>query len=154
MGTQVDGGEVAHHNDEAEKVALLSEMGLFVGFTEEELKRVANLTQMVHFRAGQVIVDQGDPGVDCYLIADGRANVYVRGEYVTTSAAGSMIGEMALIDKSPPTATVRARSDCRVVPIDEARFMNHVHRTPFFAIQVMRIMNERLRRRMVEAGAR
>lgn len=74
--------------------------------------------------------------------------------FLDSLGPGGVFGEMALIDKSPRTATVRARSDCRVVPIDEARFMNHVHRTPFFAIQVMRIMNERLRRRMVEAGAR
>ena len=70
---------------------------------------------------------------------------------VETIGPGGIFGEMAIIDKSPRSATVVARSDCRLVALDETKFMQHVHRTPFFAIQVMRIMTERLRRRMTAA---
>lgn len=107
-----------------------------------------------YYAAGDTIFSAGDDGHYMYVIQDGEVEVLVDEKVLDSLGPGGVFGEMALIDKSPRTATVRARSDCRVVPIDEARFMNHVHRTPFFAIQVMRIMNERLRRRMVEAGAR
>ena len=83
-----------------------------------------------------------------YVVQEGEVEVVVDGKTIDTLGPGSIFGEMALIDHSPRSATVVAKSDCRVVPLDETRFMQHVHRTPFFALQVMRIMTERLRRRM------
>ncbi|HRI08466.1 MAG TPA: cyclic nucleotide-binding domain-containing protein [Nannocystaceae bacterium] len=105
-----------------------------------------------YYAAGDTIFEAGDEGHYMYVIQDGEIEILVNGKVIDSMGPGGVFGEMALIDKSPRTATARARTDCRVVPIDETRFMNHVHRTPFFAIQVMRIMNERLRRRMADVG--
>ena len=105
-----------------------------------------------YYAAGDTIFEAGDEGHYMYVIQDGEIEILVNGKVIDSMGPGGVFGEMALIDRSPRTATARARTDCRVVPIDETRFMNHVHRTPFFAIQVMRIMNERLRRRMAEVG--
>ncbi|MAU00875.1 MAG: hypothetical protein CL608_27335 [Anaerolineaceae bacterium] len=52
---------------------------------------------------------------------------------------------MALVDDSPRSATAVAKTDCRLVPLDEKAFLDHIHRTPFFALQVMRILTNRLR---------
>ena len=101
-----------------------------------------------YYVAGDVIFTAGDDGHHMYVIQDGEVEVVVGDQVIDTVGPGGVFGEMALIDRSPRSATVRAKSDCRVVPIDETKFMNHVHRTPFFARQVMRIMNQRLRRRM------
>jgi CRP-like cAMP-binding protein len=64
---------------------------------------------------------------------------------VETAGQGSFIGEMALIDDEPRSASARARSDCRVFPIDEARFQSLVMETPFFALQLMKTLARRLR---------
>ena len=53
---------------------------------------------------------------------------------------------MALIDHSPRSATARAQTDCKVALIDERRFMFLVQETPFFALRVMGVMANRLRR--------
>lgn len=53
---------------------------------------------------------------------------------------------MALVDRTARSATAVAKTDCKLVALDETRFKSHVHRTPFFAIQVMRVMADRLRR--------
>lgn len=106
-----------------------------------------------YYAAGDTIFEVGDEGHHMYVVQDGEVEVLVKDKVIDSLGPGGVFGEMAIIDKSPRTATVRARTDCKVVPIDETRFMNHVHRTPFFAIQVMRIMNERLRRRMADVGA-
>lgn len=53
---------------------------------------------------------------------------------------------MALIDTKARSATVVARSDCRLVPINEKRFLVLVHQTPIFALLVMRVLADRLRR--------
>lgn len=107
-------------------------------------KNVAN------YAAGEIIFKGGEAGQFMYVIQDGQVEIVAGERVIDTLGPGGIFGEMALIDNSPRTATARARTDCRVVPIDETQFMNHVHRTPFFAIQVLRIMNERLRRRIVE----
>lgn len=106
-----------------------------------------------YYAAGDTIFEAGDEGHHMYVVQDGEVEVLVNDRVIDSLGPGGVFGEMAIIDHSPRTATVRARTDCKVVPIDDTRFMNHVHRTPFFAIQVMRIMNERLRRRMEETAA-
>jgi CRP-like cAMP-binding protein len=63
-----------------------------------------------------------------------------------TLSGGGVFGEMALIDGSPRSATVRAKTDCEVAPINEKTFLFLVHETPFFAIAVMRTLADRLRR--------
>ena len=100
------------------------------------------------FAAGETVFNAGDEGHVMYVVQSGEVDVVARDQVIETIAAGGIFGEMALIDRAPRSASVVARTDCRLVPLDEARFMQHVHRTPFFALQVMRIMNDRLRRRM------
>jgi CRP-like cAMP-binding protein len=72
---------------------------------------------------------------------------------VETASEGAFIGEMALIDDEPRSASARARSDCRVFPIDEARFQSLVKETPFFALQVMKTLARRLRKMDARIGA-
>ena len=105
-----------------------------------------------HYDAGETIFEAGDEGPCMYVVQAGEVDVMVGDALIETIRPGGIFGEMALIDKSPRSATVVARADCRLVALDETKFMQHVHRTPFFAIQVMRIMTERLRRRMQVAG--
>ncbi len=102
-----------------------------------------------YYAAGETIFQAGDEGHCMYVVQAGEVDVMTGETLIETIGPGGIFGEMALIDKSPRSATVVARSDARLVPIDEAKFMQHVHRTPFFALQVMRIMTERLRRRML-----
>lgn len=105
-----------------------------------------------YYDAGETIFQAGDEGHCMYVVQAGEVDVMVGDMLIETIGPGGIFGEMALIDKSPRSASVVARADCRLVALDEAKFMQHVHRTPFFAIQVMRIMTERLRRRMMAAG--
>jgi CRP-like cAMP-binding protein len=68
------------------------------------------------------------------------------GNYVyETVSVGGIVGEMAIVDGSPRSATVRATQPSIVIPIDERRFLFMVQQTPFFALRVMRVMAARLR---------
>ncbi len=62
-------------------------------------------------RSGETLITQGQPIADLFLVLSGTALVYVNGRKVAELGAGEMLGEMALIDKSPPSATVTAGSD-------------------------------------------
>ena len=60
--------------------------------------------------------------------------------------AGSIFGEMALIDAEPRSGTAIAATDCKLAAIGEKRFLRLIEQTPRFALQIMRVITERLRR--------
>src|SRR5215467_9334070 len=103
-------------------------------------------TEIVAFRAGDTVFREGDPGDLMYVVRDGRVDLRVKGQLVDSLGPGGVLGEMALIEHAPRTATATAKTDCTLVPIPEKRFMFMVQQTPHFALQIMRVMAERLRR--------
>ncbi len=101
-----------------------------------------------NYPAGSVIFRQGDTGELMYAVQEGTVEIRLGERVIQTHGPGDIFGEMAIIDNQPRSATAVAATDCRLVPIDEHRFMFLVQQTPFFAIQVMRVMADRLRRLM------
>ena len=71
-----------------------------------------------------------------------------------TVGPGALIGEMALIDDSPRTASAVAKTSCRLAEIDRRRFHFLVQQTPHFATHVMKTLADRLRRMNAVAAAR
>ena len=100
----------------------------------------------VDYPAGQVIFRAGDDGRVMYVVLDGQVDLTDDVRVVETADPGDIFGEMALIDYSPRSLTAVARTDCRMTPIDENRFNFLVGQTPFFALHVMGVMAQRLRR--------
>lgn len=100
----------------------------------------------VTFRAGTRIFEEGQPGDYMYAVVEGEVEIVSGGKVIETTGAGGIVGELALLDRSKRSATAIARTECRLVPVDEKRFQYMIQQTPFFALQVMRIMAERLRR--------
>jgi len=80
-----------------------------------------------------------------YIVVDGDVEIRVGDTLLETAGPGSIFGEMALIDDDPRSATVVAKTDCRVVELDRRRFEFMVSETPYFALAVMRVMADRLR---------
>jgi len=95
--------------------------------------------------AGTVIFTAGEPGTVMYVVRRGEVTISVGDETVETVGVGGLIGEMALLDDEPRSATARAATACELVPVDRKRFLFLVQQTPFFALQVMRTMATRLR---------
>jgi len=102
------------------------------------------------YRTGEVIFRVGDPGDAMYAVVDGEVEIRSNGRVLERVAAGDIFGEMGLIDQSPRSADAVAGSDCTVAPITQRRFMFLIQQTPFFAIDVMRLLSERVRRRTPE----
>src|SRR5436190_23696439 len=73
----------------------------FDGFSADELARVAQMAVPAVAEQGARLIDQGDVGLECYVILRGQAGIYVGGEHVATVGPGSMVGEMALVEHRP-----------------------------------------------------
>jgi CRP/FNR family transcriptional regulator, cyclic AMP receptor protein len=97
------------------------------------------------FKAGEIIFRDGDSSAEMYAILDGSVEIHKGEKHVATLGPAEVFGEMALIDGAQRSATAVAKSDCRVVSISEPRFSHLVQQTPFFAIQLMRVLAGRLR---------
>jgi sigma-B regulation protein RsbU (phosphoserine phosphatase) len=104
--------------------------------------------------AGQVIFEEGDPGGVMFVILEGEVSVMVEGREIDRLFSGSILGEMALVDERPRSATATAATDCRMLSLDQERFMRLIQKSPDFAVEVMRIMSSRLRRLMEEEVTR
>ena len=100
------------------------------------------------FEAGDVVFREGDPGDRMFTVIEGEIDILIGDHVIDTTTAGGLLGEMAVIDTQPRSATAIARTAAKLVPIDQRRFLFLVQQTPFFAIQVMQMMAARHRRLM------
>jgi CRP/FNR family cyclic AMP-dependent transcriptional regulator len=97
------------------------------------------------FKAGEAIFRQGDPATELFVVETGSVEIHFGGRIIDTIPPNGIFGEMALIDGGPRSATAIAATDARVVPVNEQRFLFMVGHTPYFALNVMRVMVHRLR---------
>ncbi|MBV8105163.1 MAG: cyclic nucleotide-binding domain-containing protein [Hyphomicrobiales bacterium] len=98
------------------------------------------------YKAGEMIFREGDPGTEFYVVQRGRVRVLAGNRLLETLGENEIFGEMALIDASPRSATVAADTDVTVAPITEKQYLFLVRHTPYFALKVMRVLANRLRR--------
>ena len=100
----------------------------------------------ISFAPGDVIFREGDKADRMYVILSGELEVHLQGMVIDTLTQGSTFGEMALIDGSPRSATVVAKTGCEVAAINEKTFALLVDEMPYFALHTMRNLVDRLRR--------
>ena len=109
--------------------------------------------KVVSLPAGVELFRSGDPGEVMYVVMEGYANILVGSTIVEIAGPGSLLGEMALVDQKPRSATVVTRTRSRLVPIGVAEFDLLVHETPAFSRYVLKAVVERLRRMNENLGA-
>ncbi|MFZ3323005.1 MAG: cyclic nucleotide-binding domain-containing protein [Usitatibacter sp.] len=123
-----------------------------------KLEMFHNEAENVSFEAGQAIFHEGDSGDTMFVILEGEVEISIGGEVVETLVAGQPFGEMALIDQTPRLVTAIAKVPTVLASIPLKRFLYMVQETPYFSVQIMKVMGERLRTlsawRMSHASAR
>jgi CRP/FNR family transcriptional regulator, cyclic AMP receptor protein len=133
------------------KIDVLAGIRLFGACSREELATLAQLFDEIERPAGSVLVREGEPGSDFYVMVEGTATATVGDKYVATLSAGDFFGEMSLLDREPRAATVTADFDLQLLVADARSFAALVASFPSVGMRMMRMMSERLR--SVEAPA-
>ena len=108
------------------------------------------------YRDGEPIVRQGELGDCMFVIQQGTVEV-LREEAgrtfrLTELGPGEIFGEMALCEKEPRSATVRAIGEVRALTVDKRTFLKRVQEDPSLAFQVLRAMSGRIRSLDVEVA--
>jgi CRP/FNR family cyclic AMP-dependent transcriptional regulator len=114
-----------------------------------------NEPDIVLFAPGDAIIRAGEPADAMYVILEGNVDIRLGDTSLDVAGRGEIVGEMAMVDQSSRSASVRALTPVRLARIDRRRFLYLIQNTPSFAIDVMTVMAARLRRfdAAVTAGA-
>ena len=98
------------------------------------------------FKAGEVIFTEGEQG-DCFFVVDeGEVEIVNHKHFLELIEPGGFFGEMGLINSKPRSATATAKTDCRLVMVNQGDFYFLIQHVPQFAVDVMRVLAERVRR--------
>jgi CRP/FNR family transcriptional regulator, cyclic AMP receptor protein len=127
------------------KVERLSKVQLFSACSKRDLSRIAALVEEIEAPAGLVLMRQGDPGREAFVIAAGRAKVTIRGKRSAKLGPGDCFGEMALLHRAPRSATVTAETDMQLFVIGSREFSHLIDTVPSVARRVLAALAERLR---------
>jgi CRP/FNR family transcriptional regulator, cyclic AMP receptor protein len=103
-------------------------------------------SQAREYPAGATIFQAFDMGSEMYIVQEGQVELTVGPTVVETVGPGEPFGEMALIDQAPRVATATAKTACKLAVIGERQFLFMVQTTPQFALRMMKVMADRLRK--------
>src|SRR5688572_10469125 len=98
------------------------------------------------FPEGTLIFTEGSPGREMFIVRTGKVILKSGARVLEEVEAGGTVGEMALIDPAPRSASAVAGPDCTVTAVTEHTFQDLVKRVPGLALEVMRLITRRLRK--------
>jgi len=104
------------------KVDLLRSIPLFEGLGERELEQIARLVDEVDVPAGRVLMRQGEPGSEMFIIVSGSFTIDRNGHVIRECGAGAALGELAILSEGPRSATVTANEPGRLLAVGHREF--------------------------------
>jgi CRP/FNR family cyclic AMP-dependent transcriptional regulator len=124
---------------------LLSQVTLFSACTDKELARLARHAELVDFRAGDVLMTEGETGHEFFVVVEGEVGVTRQGQTLAKLGPGAFVGEQALLDPGPRTATVTALTDTQCVLLSSREFYAAVDDVPGLSRKLLAGLARRLR---------
>jgi CRP-like cAMP-binding protein len=126
------------------RVELIRHLPLFELCSKRDLRRIASLADECRIEPGTELIREGEPGTEFYVVVDGEVDVRRRGRRVARLGAGSFVGEIALLSRSPRTATVVAATPLRVLAISGRDFVDLLDTLPELWLKVARTLADRV----------
>lgn len=123
----------------------LSKVWLFSECSRAELKSIQKKARPMSVAAGTVIVDEGSVGQTFYYVVSGKATVVRNGRKTAEIAPGGYFGELALLDRLPRSATVKAASDMELIAVDQRDFNKLLRESPSTVRKLLTATASRLR---------
>jgi CRP/FNR family transcriptional regulator, cyclic AMP receptor protein len=120
---------------------------LFSGMSDRSIEIIAEIVRDTSFPAGASLVKEGEPGESFMIIREGAATVDQGGRKMRELGAGDFLGEIALIDGGPRTASVTASDPITALVIDRAGFQRLMSEFPVIRFDLVSALTQRLRQR-------
>lgn len=122
----------------------LAAVPLFEGLSKKQLRRISSLMTRIDRPAGQVLTREGQSGHEFFIVLDGEVEVRQSDRVIATRRRGDYVGEIALLDNRPRTATVVATTPVSVEVLNRREFMSLLAEAPELSEQILATMAQRL----------
>jgi CRP/FNR family transcriptional regulator, cyclic AMP receptor protein len=136
------GGVMARGQNE--KIDVIKGVPLFSHLSKKQLSEVARLADEVDLPEGKELIREGAAGREFFALLEGSVDVRRNDRRVNTLGPGDFFGEIALVARSPRTATVVATTPVRVLVITAQGFRGLLHNQPTITMNVLTALGERL----------
>ena len=113
-----------------ERILFLNKIPLFEGFSVDELWQVAQALDEMHYRAGEVLFEEGKPGHALHLIVSGEVVGSVSGKEFVKFREKSVLGDVAVLDGMPYAVTVTAVDDVLTIKIEREKLDDIINANP------------------------
>lgn len=122
---------------------------LFNDLSQEEFEVMLEVLEERDFAAGSLICRQGEPGQECFFLVDGEVEILQnsrgRSRCLAVRQAGEVVGEMAILEDKPRSATMTARTPVRALALKRDSMKQVLERKPKLALHAMRVLSARMR---------
>jgi len=144
-------------SQEATDFTFLRPLSIFDGLGDGALLQLSRELQSRELHAGDIVFYQGDPAATCYLIQKGRVRIFVLDEdghdlSVRVMGPGELIGEMALFDDQPRSASAVVMTRTRLLILHQDMLRHTLREHPDFAVNLLQTLSKRLRQSNEQAG--
>ena len=128
-------------------VAALAKVSLFTGLSAKDLATIASVAEERDVPAGAVLTEQGEPGDEFLMIADGEVEVRLDGREIRRLGPGDYLGEIALVFGGKRTATAVAAKPSKLYVLGEEAFTAMLRKQPRIEDKILTTVTERMRYR-------
>ena len=129
----------------AELLKILGGTPLFAGAPEDVLSTMGNRMQMLRLSEGDILYNEGDLADGLYLVVNGKVAIWSGAVEIRERIEGEYVGELALIDDSPHSATVRAKTDAILLKLHRGDFHQVLSTSPQVASGLLRILGQKIK---------
>ncbi len=134
-----------HESDISATANLLSNFSIFQPLKEENIKELVAYLKLQHFAKGKIIIKQGDPGVNLFIIVSGKVEVLGDDDmFITHLGKGDVFGEMSLLSGDPVGATIRVAEITTVLYINGKDFRRMLDKFSTLQMYFARLLAKRL----------
>jgi serine/threonine protein phosphatase PrpC/CRP-like cAMP-binding protein len=139
------------------KREILARMPLFRPLNDREILRVLQVTDVITYKPGEVVISEGDKGEELFIVLSGQLKVSRNGAELATLPQGAHVGEMALVRSQPRSATVVSDGVSELMVIRRQEFFEILRKEHQLAVKLLwqftGVLADRLAETTRELGA-
>jgi CRP/FNR family transcriptional regulator, cyclic AMP receptor protein len=127
------------------KLDLIAQVPLFAGLNRRETEFLGRIMDEVDVKEGKLLTREGASGGEFFIVNTGRVRIERGGRKVNELGPGDFLGEIALVDRGPRTATAIAAEPCTLFVLTTSAFRTLMNRYPGVQSKVLMALAARVR---------
>jgi len=131
---------------------IITQARIFKGLSDEERLEIARFLEIRKYKEGEVVFAENDPGKRLFIVGSGMLNLVISGQEQQQFHAGDLFGELAVINESIRTGTVKALKPSVLYCLKSDDLLNPQHISPLTAIKIYVCLAKKVTSYLKQAG--